>query len=351
MVRFAIVSDLSNPEVLCKLTGPIVKINKTLLSAVGFSGSILERIEVKLLSGIVRNFILKYTNLKADWLSQRAKDQVGREAALLSEHCLSGIWNIIHCPYIAFASENDQIGLLMDDFTNYLFPDIREPINIKSEDLILETIASFHASFWESPEVKKINWLVLPHTYLEVLGPGQHESDNIAPPPDKLKKSMQEGWNIAFELLPFEIINILKKPANELFEHWKDLPITLLHGDAKIANMAILPTGKIAVFDWTYVGCGPCGIELGWYLAVNSTRLSRTKEDVLDKYRSFLESSLKFSVHEKIWSKMTELAIITGTMMMLWNKALGYKSGTQRGKDEWEWWVVQLKTVALNNTF
>src|SRR5450432_1862331 len=156
MVRFAFISDLSNPEMLCKLTGPIVKINKTLLSAVGFSGSVLERIEVKLLSGIVRNFILKYTNLKADWLSQRAKDQVGREAALLSEHCLSGIWNIIHCPYIAFASENDQIGLLMDDFTNYLFPDIREPINIKSEDLILEMIASLHASFWESPEVKKI---------------------------------------------------------------------------------------------------------------------------------------------------------------------------------------------------
>jgi thiamine kinase-like enzyme len=351
MVRFATVSDLSNPEMLCKLTGPIVMINKTLLSAVGFSGSILERIEVKLLSGIVRNFILKYTNLKADWLSQRAKDQVGREAALLSEYCLSGIWNIIHCPYIAFASENEQIGLLMDDFTNYLFPDVREPINIKSEDLILEMIASFHASFWESPEVKKINWLVLPRTYLEVLGPGQHESDDIAPPPDKLKKSMQEGWNIALKLLPVEIIKILKKPANELFEHWKDLPITLLHGDAKIANMAILPTGKIAVFDWTYVGCGPCGIELGWYLAVNSTRLARTKEDFLGKYRSFLESSLKFSIHEKIWSKMTELAIITGTMMMLWNKALGYKSGTQRGKDEWEWWVVQLKTLALNNTF
>src|ERR1035437_1615659 len=129
MVRLATISDLTNPEILCKLTGPIARINKKLLSAVGFSGSILERIEVKLQSGVTRNFILKYTRIKADWLSQRAKDHVGREAELLSESGLSGIWNIIHCPYLAFASENGEIGLLMDDFTDYLFPDVREPID------------------------------------------------------------------------------------------------------------------------------------------------------------------------------------------------------------------------------
>src|SRR5450755_260322 len=351
MKRFDSTPALTNPELLCELTGPIEEINKTLLSAVGFSGSVLERVKVKLKSGITRNFILKSTRIEADWLSQRAKDQVGREAALLSESCLSGIWNIIHCPYVAFASENGEIGLLMDDFTDYLFPDVREPVDIKSEDLILETLASLHATFWESSEVKKTKWLISAHKYLEVLGPGEHESDNIAPPPDKLRNSMKEGWNIALGLLPIEINNILKKAANKLFEHWKDLPITLLHGDAKIANMAILPSGKIAVFDWTYVGCGPCGIELGWYLAVNSTRLSRTKEDFLGKYRSCLESNLKFTIDGITWSKMTELAIITGAMMMLWNKALGYKARTQRGKDEWEWWVVHLKTVILTNNF
>jgi thiamine kinase-like enzyme len=351
MVRFETILGLTTPELLGEITGPIAKIDKTLISAVGFSGSVLEKVEVSLRSGTIRKFILKYTRLESDWLSQRAGDLMGREAALLCEPCLSGIWNSIHCPYVAFASENGEIGLLMNDFSAYLFPDVREPIDINSEDLILDTIASLHSSFWESSEIKKTQWLIKPQTYLEVLGPGEHESDKVAAPPDKLKNSMQEGWKIALQLLPVEISNILKKTSNEIFEHWNDLPVTLLHGDAKIANMAILPTHQVVVFDWTYVGWGPCGIELGWYLAVNSTRLARTKEDLIRKYRSCLESNLKFTIPEKTWSRMTELAIITGAMMMLWNKALGNQAGTKRGKDEWEWWVGQLETVVSNNTF
>jgi thiamine kinase-like enzyme len=348
MQRFENILDLTNPTCLCKITGPIAGIKKTMLSAVGFSGSVLERIEVKLQSGSIRNLILKYTRLDNDWLSLRSKDLVGREAALLSEAGLSGVWNSIHCPYIAFASENAETGLLMDDFTDYLFPDIREPIDIRQEDLILNTIASLHATFWESSGIRKIEWLMQPQKYLNVLGPGEHASDKTAAPPDKVRTSMQEGWNLALQLLPVEINNILKKPADEIFKHWNDLPVTLLHGDAKIANMAILPSHQVVMFDWTYIGWGPCGIELGWWLAVNSTRLARSKEDLISKYRSCLESNLKFFIPNQTWSRMIELAIMTGVMMMLWNKALGFRAGTKRGIDEWEWWVTQLKTIVSN---
>jgi len=348
MERFKTISDLSNPAMLGKLIGPVAMISKTLLSAVGFSGSVLERIEVHLQSGEVRNLILKYTRLEEDWLTQRAQDQVGREAALLGESGLSGLWKNVHCPYVAFAVENGEIGLLMDDFSEFLFPDVREPINKGSEDLILNTMASFHAAFWESSVVKEVKWLIKPHQYLEVLGPGEHESDQFAPPPHKIMYNMREGWKTALRLLPGPISHLLRKPPIELFRPWKELPITLLHGDAKMANMAILPTGKLVLFDWTYVGCGPCGIELGWFLAVNSTRLASSKDEVLIKYRSSLESHLKYRLEERTWEKMKELAIVTGAMMMLWNKALGFQSGTERGKDEWTWWVAQLNKVASN---
>jgi thiamine kinase-like enzyme len=347
MIRFDSISNLTDPEFLSRIIGPISSINKTRLTAIGYSGSRLERVEVFLESGIKRIYILKSTLIKADWLSQRANDQVGREAELLNEPSLSGVWKCIQSPYVGFAKENGQIALLMDDVSDYLFPDIREPIDFKSEDIILNSLASLHAAFWESPDIKKMNWLVTPYNYLEVFAPGDHESDRYAAPPENIGNSIKTGWNIALELLPEEMKDFLIKPAIEIFEPWKELPITLLHGDAKIANMAILPSGELVMFDWTYVGRGPCGIELGWYLAVNSTRLSCSKEDFINQYRSYLELYLRFIIDEKTWSSIVDLAIITGARMMLWNKALGYHTGTQRGKDEWDWWVAKLGRIII----
>jgi thiamine kinase-like enzyme len=347
MIRFDSISNLTDHEFLSGIIGPISSINKTRLSAIGYSGSTLERVEVFLQSGIKRIFILKSTLIKADWLSQRANDQVGREAELLIEPSLSGVWKCIQSPYVAFAKENGQIALLMDDVSDYLFPDIREPLDFKSEDIILNSLASLHAAFWESPDIKKMNWLATSYNYLEVFAPGDHESDRYAPPPEKIGNSMKTGWEMAFQILPAEIKDILIKPAVEIFEPWKELPVTLLHGDAKIANMAILPSGELVMFDWTYVGRGPCGIELGWYLAVNSTRLSCAKEDFINQYRSYLELYLRFIIEENTWTSIVDLAIITGARMMLWNKALGYQTGTQRGKDEWEWWVAQLERIII----
>ena len=349
MIRFDSIPNLTNPEFLSGVTGSITSINKTLLSAIGYSGSVIERVEVLLQSGVKRTFILKCTPIKADWLSQRANDQVGREAELLNEPSLSGVWNCIQSPYVAFAKENGQTALLMNDVSDYLFPDIREPIDFKSEDLILNSLASLHAAFWESSDIKKMDWLATSYNYLEVFAPGVHESDRYAPPPENIGNSMKAGWNIAFQLLPMDMKDILIKPAIELFEPWKELPVTLLHGDAKIANMAILPSGELVMFDWTYVGQGPCGIELGWYLAVNSTRLACAKEDFISQYRSYLELYLRFIIDEKTWSSIVDLAIITGARMMLWNKALGYQTGTQRGKEEWEWWVTQLERIDLKS--
>ena len=42
---------------------------------------------------------------------------------------------------------------------------------------------------------------------------------------------------------------------------------------------------------------------------------------------------------------MIGAAIVTGAMMMLWSKALGYQAGTPRGVAEWEWWVERLEKI------
>ena len=345
MKRFASIADLTDPRALETLTGPVSSIHKTLLSGVGYSGSVLYRMEVHLLSGEIRSFILKHTVIRTDWLSQRTHDTVGREAAILDDPYFSRIWESIQCPFVAFALDEGEIAVLMKDVTLYLFPDVREPIELRKENDILNTLASLHASYWASSEIKTVSWLIKTHQYLEMLGPGAHPTDAIAPPPDKVRESMQQGWEMALRLLPVKLRSFITRRALEMAEPWKDLPITLLHGDAKIANMAILPERKVVMFDWTHCGWGPCGIELGWYLAVNSTRLAGSKEEIMAQYRTYLESHLQFRLQDKTWLRMAEVAIITGAMMMLWSKALGYQAGTERGMAEWKWWVERLGKI------
>ena len=87
---------------------------------------------------------------------------------------------------------------------------------------------------------------------------------------------------------------------------------------------------------------------MGWYIAINSTRLARNKEDVIALYRTSLEAHLQHPIEEETWIKMVDLAVFTGAKMLLWNKALAYQSGTERGKNEWNWWIQKLKIVVAH---
>jgi hypothetical protein len=347
MNQFALISDLTTRNTLESLAGPISGIHKTLFNGIGFSGSSFEKIEVDMV-GAKKSYILKQTNLTTDWLSLRTDDRVGREAALLAESRLRNIWDSFHCPYVAYATEKVRIALLMNDLSAHLFPDVREPIDIKAEDAILNALASLHASFWESREIKEIDWLGRPAQYLDVLRPGKRPTDLIAIPPPELFANITRGWEIAGELLSADIKSMLYQPAEKMAAYWDGLPCTLLHGDTKIANMALMPDGSIAAFDWAFMGYGPCSIDIGWYIAVNATRLARSKEEVISTYRALLESKLQFRIDEITWLKIAELAILAGARMMLWSKALAYNAGTEKGVNEWNWWLQQLKVVAIN---
>jgi aminoglycoside phosphotransferase (APT) family kinase protein len=122
------------------------------------------------------------------------------------------------------------------------------------------------------------------------------------------------------------------------------LPATLLHGDAKVANFAILPSGRVAAFDWQLLGTGPATLDIGWYLAVNASRLTRPKEQVLARYRDLLESCLATHLPDALWHRLVSLGILCGALMLLWSKALALEeSGSPAAAAEWDWWVARLE--------
>ena len=69
------------------------------------------------------------------------------------------------------------------------------------------------------------------------------------------------------------------------------LPRTIVHHDLKIANAGI-EGSTLWLIDWSEVTLGPVALDLGWLLAVNSSRLPWTLDETAERYRRHLSAAL-----------------------------------------------------------
>ena len=181
-VRLPNIDALSDPDALAAVVGPVASIERSPLVTLGYTytGNTLERLDLRLASGGRRTLVLKRTATTLNWVARRSGDAVDREAALLAEPALTGVWEVLECPYRAFASHGGDAGLLMDDLSDHLLPDIDEPIAVADEDALLAALAALHARYWES-DVLRLPWLAAPAVRFALLGPtGSDRGGSVA---------------------------------------------------------------------------------------------------------------------------------------------------------------------------
>lgn len=334
-------ADLRNAEWL-----DAVSVRQERLATVGYSGATHERIVAELASGETRRFVLKLCDPSRDWIAIRTGDRAGREWQLLAERALDGVWEAFVSPFVAYAVEGGRSGLLMDDLGAHVLPDVREPIALAHEDGLLAAMARLHARFWRSPALS-IPWLGRASTTSEFVLPSVL-ADRVAASlmPPSLRERLRLGWDAALAQVSSRAAAVLRHPAGFFDDAWAELPQTLVHGDVKVANFAPLPAGGVAAFDWALVGTGPATADLGWYLGVNASRLARSKDAVISRYRELLEQQLGAPLPAPLWSRLEDVAILYGARTMLWAKGAQLASGTTAGVTEWRWWAGRLEDVA-----
>jgi hypothetical protein len=342
VVRLATVAALASPEGLEPIVGPVAEVVSAELRSPGFSGSTHRRLTVRLRSGAVRRLVLKRTVMAADWTLRRSGDRIGREGLLLGEPRLAAAWDAFACPYRAWASEEGELGLLMDDLSADLLPDVREPAAEAQEERILSALATLHARFWDSRALD-LPWLTRPQQLFDLVGVHACAEEIAGGRALPIHQRSHEGWAIALRRLPAKTVELLRESPVTLAERSAHLPRTLTHGDAKVANFALAADGRVAAFDWAFVGAGPVATELGWYLAVNASRLAAGKEHTIASYRRLLESRLGRALEPQLWTDIEGQAVLAGGAMLLWSKALALESGAPGARDEWDWWVERLE--------
>jgi aminoglycoside phosphotransferase (APT) family kinase protein len=138
---------------------------------------------------------------------------------------------------------------------------------------------------------------------------------------------------------------LLGMPAAVVVQDVMRGPKTIVHGDAKVANFAIDPrTQAVSAFDWAMAGHAPAGVDVGWYLLVNGSRIAESKEAALARYRARLTEE-RGTISESAWIDIERCAVMCGASMGLWSKAMLLESGVPNADREWEWWIERL--VAL----
>jgi hypothetical protein len=341
-MRLPSIAALADADGLGEVAGPVHSVDVAPLAGVGFSSAALSRISVTRPDGTEAHYVLKCTSLRQDWMAVRSGDLAGREAQLIGDEQFAAVWDVFDCPYVAFAVEAERTGLLMTDLTPHLLPDARAPLLPDQQEALLGALAALHARFWNSPALDRA-WLTTSSDYCELLGPAvADDAAAIATLSAQLQQAVPNGWRSAMPRLAAAAAARLTCPGREHQRLWQDLPRTLVHGDTKVANFAIRPGGQVAAFDWAIAGAGPCTIDVGWYLAVNASRLTGSKEHLLARYRALLEDARGERIAETMWQRLEEVAVTCGARMLLWSKALALDGGRSGADREWAWWVDRL---------
>jgi thiamine kinase-like enzyme len=140
------------------------------------------------------------------------------------------------------------------------------------------------------------------------------------------------GWERFHDAVPSEVsklVRALHEDPAPLVTACDALPQTLLHNDVKIANIAI-EGDTLWLFDWALAGIGPVGLELGWLLCVNSTRMPWTLDEALARCAAHLSAALGARFDAVSWERQRAVAYVSGLIMFGWAKV--------DSPDELDWW-------------
>jgi Phosphotransferase enzyme family len=108
------------------------------------------------------------------------------------------------------------------------------------------------------------------------------------------------------------------------------LPSVGLHGDIKLANVALFDGGGVAFIDWQMTLRAPVAVELGWFIVTNSAELPFPPEEILRRYHESLDwyagrwgfGSRRHDLDGLIgdWAAQQDLATIVGLLLRGWRK-------------------------------
>jgi hypothetical protein len=328
----------------------------------GWSGATF----TSLLDGYGRRFILKRTSLAQDWIARATRDEELREGWLAAKPPDSLTWiRRPVVPYLGAAADGEGVAILAPDLSTELIswerPGHDPAIDGDTLTRVVQAIARLHSLPWsrsiESSAEREGDtpppWCPLPER-LTLLT--RQSAEGYAGDGNPVGDRFLAGWDAFERYAPpsaRDLVERLGADVGPLVAALGSLPSVGLHGDLKLANVALLPDDRIGFIDWQMTLPAPVAVEMGWFLVSNSGSLPVEPDEVMAGYRSSLEwdsgrwgfgnESLDFARLAGDWDVQLDLTWIVGLLLRGWRKGLDADAGAMlpsrvSAAEDLAWW-------------
>ena len=349
-ILFPSVDDMLTSVSLTQATGmPVSAVRELPLDerASAWSGSGLTVVEATLRGGETRRFVLKRVSAAWDYFMRATDDRIGREAGVWRAGLLDQLPVEIGHSYVASANDGDGWAILMRDIGPALILN-RGSIALDEHVAILEGLAAMHAAFWEAPELADPTiGLCPPEIHYSIISPATARRHSDAP--GVMPLAAQQGWDNLAAVLPPDLFDVCLSLTNDpgpLVAALSRYPMTLVHGDARIANIAIERGShgpRPTLIDWAIAGVNVAPLDLIWYLGARTPWLPGDREEAMETYRVALQRRLGDRFDPAWWPPMLDLSILGGLIRFGWFTATAITRNEPHARADLDWWAARAR--------
>ena len=314
----------------------------------GWSGATLTMLERD-----GRRFILKRTSWATDWIVRATLDHALREAVLAASP--GAFVPPLAAAHLGAAADGPAAAILMPDLGDWLIPwggDGSPAIDGVTLDRVLAAMAGIHVGAWAPGGEAGLGfpWCPVRERLLLLSRPA---AERYRAAGLWVGERFLGGWD-AFDRRASsaarDLVNGLSVDPAPLLDALARLPVTGLHGDLKLANLALLPDDRVAAIDWQMAARAPVALELGWFLVANVAQLPEPPDRITERYRAALVAAGGATLVGD-WDLQRDLALIVGLLLRGWRKGLDAEAGLalptgETATADLAWWSAEAVSAA-----
>jgi hypothetical protein len=301
-----------------------------------------------------RRYVLKRTSLATDWIARATRDEDLREGWLAARPSDAMAWlPRTSIAYLGAAADDDGVAILMPDLSTELIawerPGHDPVIDDPTLRRVIESVARLHAMPWsrvleaaaEREGEPPPPWCPLAERLTLLTRPS---AAGYAADDNPVGQRFLAGWDAFDRRAPEAARELVERLADDpapLVTALARLPSVGLHGDLKLANVALLAEDRIGFIDWQMTLRAPLAVDLGWFLVSNSGSLPGPPESIVAEYRQALEwdsgrwgfgsDAHDFGGLTGDWDIQLDLTWIVGLLLRGWRKGLDAEAGSGLG--------------------